>query len=224
MGWFNGPPYAVAETVFDEDDLEACEPVDPMDLNDSVGPIDVSLARFIVSPQLVGLAGPCLSASERGGTGDSCHRVGEVPLQGWNRSTHRGGHAAVIVRMTRWGRKIVLTACLLALTGPPARAQVAPLAFKECLVLAAANQKLLNGIGPFRDATANLDLRPLIARSNNEVYRAFKNLEKARGELAAALELTVRASEQLKAALEQCTSKIPCPTFSISGFPQRGRC
>jgi hypothetical protein len=23
-GWFNGPPYAVAEIVFDEDDLEAC--------------------------------------------------------------------------------------------------------------------------------------------------------------------------------------------------------
>ena len=25
-GWFNGPPYAVAEVVFDEDDLPACEP------------------------------------------------------------------------------------------------------------------------------------------------------------------------------------------------------
>ena len=25
--WFNGPPYAVAETVFDEDDMEACEAV-----------------------------------------------------------------------------------------------------------------------------------------------------------------------------------------------------
>lgn len=25
-GWFNGPPYAVAETVFDEQDQEACEP------------------------------------------------------------------------------------------------------------------------------------------------------------------------------------------------------
>jgi len=24
-GWFNGPPYAVAETVFDEDSQEACE-------------------------------------------------------------------------------------------------------------------------------------------------------------------------------------------------------
>ncbi len=24
QGWFAGPPYAVAETVFDEDDLEAC--------------------------------------------------------------------------------------------------------------------------------------------------------------------------------------------------------
>jgi hypothetical protein len=23
-GWFNGPPYAVAEIVFDEDDLEGC--------------------------------------------------------------------------------------------------------------------------------------------------------------------------------------------------------
>jgi hypothetical protein len=23
-GWFNGPPYAVAESVFDEDDLEGC--------------------------------------------------------------------------------------------------------------------------------------------------------------------------------------------------------
>jgi hypothetical protein len=26
-GWFNGPPYAVAEMVFDEDDMEGCEPV-----------------------------------------------------------------------------------------------------------------------------------------------------------------------------------------------------
>ncbi len=26
-GWFNGPPYAVQELVFDEDDLPACEPV-----------------------------------------------------------------------------------------------------------------------------------------------------------------------------------------------------
>jgi hypothetical protein len=25
-GWFNGPPYGVAEAVFDEYDLEACEP------------------------------------------------------------------------------------------------------------------------------------------------------------------------------------------------------
>jgi hypothetical protein len=24
-GWFNGPPYAVAETVFDEHDQEGCE-------------------------------------------------------------------------------------------------------------------------------------------------------------------------------------------------------
>ncbi len=23
-GWFNGPPYAVAESVFDEDDIEGC--------------------------------------------------------------------------------------------------------------------------------------------------------------------------------------------------------
>jgi hypothetical protein len=27
-GWFNGPPYAVLETVFDESDLEACS-LDP---------------------------------------------------------------------------------------------------------------------------------------------------------------------------------------------------
>jgi hypothetical protein len=27
QGWFNGPPYAIAEFVFDEDDLEACEPL-----------------------------------------------------------------------------------------------------------------------------------------------------------------------------------------------------
>ena len=26
QGWFNGPPYAVSEHVFDEDDLSACEP------------------------------------------------------------------------------------------------------------------------------------------------------------------------------------------------------
>jgi hypothetical protein len=24
-GWFNGPPYSVAETVFDENDIEGCE-------------------------------------------------------------------------------------------------------------------------------------------------------------------------------------------------------
>jgi hypothetical protein len=24
--WYNGPPYAVAEIVFDEDDLKGCEP------------------------------------------------------------------------------------------------------------------------------------------------------------------------------------------------------
>ena len=26
-GWFNGPPYAIAEIVFDEYDLEDCEPI-----------------------------------------------------------------------------------------------------------------------------------------------------------------------------------------------------
>ena len=26
LSWFNGPPYAVAEVVFDEDDREACWP------------------------------------------------------------------------------------------------------------------------------------------------------------------------------------------------------
>jgi hypothetical protein len=25
--WYNGPPYAVAELVIDEDDIEVCEPV-----------------------------------------------------------------------------------------------------------------------------------------------------------------------------------------------------
>lgn len=28
-GWFNGPPYAVAEVVFDEDDFEVCS-LEPM--------------------------------------------------------------------------------------------------------------------------------------------------------------------------------------------------
>ena len=28
-GWFNGPPYALAEVVFDEDRLMECEPVQP---------------------------------------------------------------------------------------------------------------------------------------------------------------------------------------------------
>lgn len=27
-GWLNGPPYAVAETVIDEDDRETCEPIE----------------------------------------------------------------------------------------------------------------------------------------------------------------------------------------------------
>jgi hypothetical protein len=26
-GWFSGPPYAVSEIVFDEDDLKACKPI-----------------------------------------------------------------------------------------------------------------------------------------------------------------------------------------------------
>ena len=30
-GWFRGPPYAVAETVFDEDDQEGCEPAAVID-------------------------------------------------------------------------------------------------------------------------------------------------------------------------------------------------
>ncbi len=25
-GWFNGPPYAVAESIFDENDIEGCSP------------------------------------------------------------------------------------------------------------------------------------------------------------------------------------------------------
>jgi hypothetical protein len=29
QGWFNGPRYAVAESVFDEYDMPACRPVDP---------------------------------------------------------------------------------------------------------------------------------------------------------------------------------------------------
>jgi hypothetical protein len=28
LSWFNGPPYAVPETVFDEEDMKGCEPVD----------------------------------------------------------------------------------------------------------------------------------------------------------------------------------------------------
>lgn len=27
-GWFRGPPYGVAETVFDEDDIRLCRPAD----------------------------------------------------------------------------------------------------------------------------------------------------------------------------------------------------
>lgn len=26
VGWFKGPPYAIAEMVFDEDDLAGCDP------------------------------------------------------------------------------------------------------------------------------------------------------------------------------------------------------
>jgi hypothetical protein len=32
-GWFNGPPYSVPETVFDEDDMEGCEPVEETHAN-----------------------------------------------------------------------------------------------------------------------------------------------------------------------------------------------
>jgi len=30
--WYNGPPYAVAEMVFDENDLEGCEPIEAGEL------------------------------------------------------------------------------------------------------------------------------------------------------------------------------------------------
>ena len=36
-GWFNGPPYAVAEVVFDEDDLEGCS-LEPDPSNDTPAP------------------------------------------------------------------------------------------------------------------------------------------------------------------------------------------
>ena len=28
QSWFNGPPYAVSETVFDESDIKVCHPID----------------------------------------------------------------------------------------------------------------------------------------------------------------------------------------------------
>lgn len=34
--WYEGPPYAVVETVFDEDDVESCEPASgPREYDDS---------------------------------------------------------------------------------------------------------------------------------------------------------------------------------------------
>ena len=32
--WYSGPPYAVAETVFDENDLKGCEPVETEHMRD----------------------------------------------------------------------------------------------------------------------------------------------------------------------------------------------
>lgn len=36
-GWYNGPPYAIVEHVFDEYDLEACEPAPPETTFDDIG-------------------------------------------------------------------------------------------------------------------------------------------------------------------------------------------
>jgi hypothetical protein len=35
--WYNGPPYAVVETVFDEDGIEDCEPVTSSRPHDNSG-------------------------------------------------------------------------------------------------------------------------------------------------------------------------------------------
>jgi len=43
--WYNGPPYAVAEHVFDEDGIEACEPAPRRRSFDNSGIIEVMNAK-----------------------------------------------------------------------------------------------------------------------------------------------------------------------------------
>lgn len=53
--WYNGPPYAVAETVFDEYDLEGCKPVeDDTEIRRNLKAVENAVAQ----QRLEGLAVP----------------------------------------------------------------------------------------------------------------------------------------------------------------------
>jgi hypothetical protein len=45
--WYHGPPYAVVESVFDEDDIETCEPAPPRRSYDDSGRAGIILLRRI---------------------------------------------------------------------------------------------------------------------------------------------------------------------------------
>ncbi|MFZ1830028.1 MAG: antitoxin VbhA family protein [Candidatus Competibacteraceae bacterium] len=53
--WYNGPPYAVAEAVFDEYDLEGCKPVeDDPEIRRNLKAVENAVSQ----QRLEGLAGP----------------------------------------------------------------------------------------------------------------------------------------------------------------------
>jgi hypothetical protein len=44
--WYNGPPYAVAETIFDENDIEGCEPASKRCTYDASGCSEIASVAF----------------------------------------------------------------------------------------------------------------------------------------------------------------------------------
>jgi hypothetical protein len=41
--WYNGPPYALAESIFDENDIEGCEPAPRKRVYDDSGRADITI-------------------------------------------------------------------------------------------------------------------------------------------------------------------------------------
>lgn len=68
--WYNGPPYALAETVFDEYDIEACKPVeDNPEIRRNLMAVENAVAQ---QQRLEGLAVPpdVVADMERAARGD----------------------------------------------------------------------------------------------------------------------------------------------------------